>query len=71
MFLRCWENNQFRRVCVSVLDRFSGSVSEEVFTLGRIIDAIGPDVRVVSVQGVLMLLWRRTSTSWAAGISRS
>ena len=51
VFLRCWDNSQFRRVCVAVLDRFSGNVSEEVVALGRIIDAIGPDVHVVSVQG--------------------
>ena len=51
VFLRCWDNSQFRRVCVAVLDRFSGEVSEEVAVLGRIIDAIGPDVRVVSVHG--------------------
>ena len=51
VFLRCWDSSQFRRVCVAVLDRFSGNVSEEVVALGRIIDAIGPDVHVVSVQG--------------------
>ena len=51
VFLRCWDGSQFRRVCVAVLDRFSGNVSEEVVVLGRIVDAIGPDVRVVSVQG--------------------
>ena len=71
VFLRCWDSSQVRRVCVAILDRFSGDVSEEVVALGRIIDAIGPDVRVVSVQGGPMLFWRRTSTSWAAGISRS
>ena len=51
VFLRCWDNSQFRRVCVAVLDRFSGNVSEEVVALGRIIDAIGLYVHVVSVQG--------------------
>ena len=51
VFLRGWDSSQFRRLCVAVLDRFSGNVSEEVVVLGRIIDAIGPDVRVVSVQG--------------------
>ena len=51
VFLRCWDSSQFRRVCVAVLDRFSGDVSEEVVALGPIIDAIGPDVRVMSVQG--------------------
>ena len=51
VFLRCWDSSQFRRVCVAVLDRFSGNVSEEEVAPGRIIDAIEPDVRVVSVQG--------------------
>ena len=51
VFLRCWDNSQFRRVCVAVLDRFSGDVSREVVVLGRIIDTIGPDDRVVLVQG--------------------
>ena len=50
VFIRCWDNNQFRRVCVSNLDRFGGNVNEEVVLLGRIIDALGTDVRVVSVQ---------------------
>ena len=59
VFLRCWDSSQFRRVSVAVLDRFSGNVNEEVVVLGRIIDAIGPDVRVVPVQGVPMVLWRR------------
>ena len=51
VFLRCWDSSQFRPVCVAVLDRFSGNVSEEAVVLGRFIDAIGPAVRVVSVQG--------------------
>ena len=49
--IRCWDNNRFRRVCVANLDRFSGNVNEEVVVLGHIIDAIGLDARVVSVQG--------------------
>ena len=49
MFSRRWDNNQFRRVCVAILDRFIGNVNEEVVVLGRIIDAPGPDVRAVSV----------------------
>ena len=51
VFIRCWDNNQFRRVCMAILDRFSSNVKEEVVVLGRIIDVNGPDVRVVSVQG--------------------
>ena len=51
VFIRCWDNNQFRRVCVAFLDWFASNVNEEVVVLGRINDEIGPDVRVVSVQG--------------------
>ena len=51
VFIQCWDSSHFRRVCVSSLDRFSSNVNEEVVVLGQIIDAIGPDVRVVSVQG--------------------
>ena len=50
VFIRCWDNNEFRRVCVAMLDRLSGNVNEEVVVLGRIIDALGPDIRVLSVQ---------------------
>ena len=51
VFIRCRDNSQFRQVYVAILDRFSSTLNEEVVVLGRIIDAIGPDVRVVSVQG--------------------
>ena len=42
VFIRCWDINQFRRVCVPILDRFSSNVNEEVVVLGCIIDAIEP-----------------------------
>ena len=51
VFIRCWDNNQFRRVCVLIFDRFRGNVNEEVVVLGRIFQALGPDFRVVLVQG--------------------
>ena len=51
MFIRCWDNNQYRRVCVALLDSFSKNGNEEGVVLGRIFDALGPDVRVVSVPG--------------------
>ena len=47
----CWDDSFFRRVCVSILSRFSSNVSEEVVVLGKIIDALGPNVPVVSVHG--------------------
>ena len=49
--IRSWDNNQLRRVCVSILDRFSSNVKEEVVVLGRIIDVLDPNDRVVSVHG--------------------
>ena len=48
--IRCWDNSQFRWGCVSILDRFSSNIKEEVFVLGRTIDALGPNANVVSVQ---------------------
>ena len=51
VFIRCWENSHFLWVCVSILDRFSSNTNEEVVVLGWIIDALGPTVNVVSVQG--------------------
>ena len=51
VFIRCWDNTQFRRVWVSILDWFNSNVNEQVVVLGRIIEAISPEVRVVSVQG--------------------
>ena len=56
VFVRCWDNNHFRRVCVTILDSFSSNVKEEVVVLGRTIDALGPEVRVVSEQGGLHAL---------------
>ena len=50
-FIRCWDDSQFRRVCVSILDRFSRNANGEVIVLERIIDALGPNVRVISVHG--------------------
>ena len=51
VFIRCWDNSKFRGACVAILDRFSSKVNEEVVVLGRIIEALGPTVHVVSVQG--------------------
>ena len=51
LFIGCWVNSQFRWVCVSILDRFSSNVKGEVVVLGRIIDALGSNVHVISVHG--------------------
>ena len=51
VLVRWWDSRQFHWVCVSILDRFSINVTEKVVVLGRMIVALGPIVRVVSVQG--------------------
>ena len=49
LFILCSDYSQIRRVCVSDLDRLSSNVNEEMVVLGAIIDALGPNFRVVSV----------------------
>ena len=51
VFIRCWDNNQCRRVCVAVLDRISRNLIAEVVLLGHIIEAIGSDVRLRKFRG--------------------
>ena len=46
--LRCWDKSQIRRVRVATLSRSSSSFNQEMSILGRTIDAIGPNVRLVS-----------------------
>ena len=50
-FLRTWDKDIFRRVCVATLDCYNGDPDQEISTLGRLIDALGPDVLVVSISG--------------------
>ena len=49
--VRTWERSTFRRVCIAVLNRFSTSTTLEATVLGKILDAAGPDVSVVSLHG--------------------
>ena len=51
VFPRTWDIDIFRRVCMATLDRYSSDLYQEVSALGRIVDALGPDVTVVSVNG--------------------
>ena len=46
-----WERSTFRRVCVAVLNRFSDNTTLEATTLGKVLDAAGPDTAVVSLCG--------------------
>ena len=51
VFLRKWDIDIFRRVCVATLDRYSSHLHQEVTALGRVVDALGPDVSVASISG--------------------
>ena len=51
VFLRTWDMDTFRRVCVATLDRYSSDLHQEVSALGRLVDALGPDVSVASIRG--------------------
>ena len=51
VFLRTWDVDTFRRVCVATLDRYSSDPHQEVTALGRVVDALGSDVAVASIIG--------------------
>ena len=51
VFLRTWDVDTFRRVCVATLDRYSSDLYEEITALGRMVDALGPEVSVASISG--------------------
>ena len=51
VFLRTWDIDSFRRVCVATADRYSSDPHQEISTLGRIVDALGPEVSVASISG--------------------
>ena len=51
VFLRTWDVDTFKRVCVATLDRYSSDPHQEISALGRVVDALGPDVSVASISG--------------------
>ena len=51
VFLRTWDVDTFKRVCVASLDRYSSDPYQEISALGRMVDALGPDVSVASISG--------------------
>ena len=51
VFLRTWDVDTFKRVCVATVDRYSSDPYQEISALGRMVDALGPDVSVASVIG--------------------
>ena len=51
VFLRTWDADTFKRVCVVTVDRYSNDPHQEISVLGRVVDALGPDVSVASISG--------------------
>ena len=51
VFLRTWDVETFKRVCVATLDRYSSDPHQEITALVRMVDALGPDVSVASISG--------------------
>ena len=51
VFLLTWDIDIFRRFCVATLDCYSSNPYQENAALGQTVDALGPDVSVVSING--------------------
>ena len=51
VFLRTWDVDIFKRVCVASLDRYISDPHREISALGQMVDALGPDVSVASISG--------------------
>ena len=51
VFLRTWDVETFRRVCVATRDCYSSDPHQEITALGRLVDALGPDVSVATISG--------------------
>ena len=51
VFLRTWDMDTFKRVCVATLDCYNSDPHQEISVLGRIVDALGPDVSVAPLSG--------------------
>ena len=51
VFIRTWDVDTFKIVCVATLCRYSSDPHQEISALGRIVDALGPDISVASING--------------------
>ena len=71
VFLRTWDVDTFRRVCVATLDRCSSDPHQEITALGRMVDALGPHVSVASISGGSTVLLKPFVNIWAVGIVRN
>ena len=51
VFSRTWDVDTFKRVCVATLDCYSSDPHQEISALGRMVDALRPEVSVASISG--------------------
>ena len=51
VFLRTWDVDTFKKVCVATLDRYRSDPLQKNSVLGWIVDALGPQVSVASTNG--------------------
>ena len=51
VFVRTWEKDSLRRVCIDVIDRYFGDASTELTVLGRVMSSVPDDCRLVSLIG--------------------
>ena len=51
VFLRTWDVDTFKRVCVASLDCHGSDPYQKVTGLGRVVDGLGPDFPVASISG--------------------
>ena len=55
-FMRTWEKGTFRRVAVSVADRFAVDATHDLSRLGSVVSALGISASLVAVSGVSHVL---------------
>ena len=67
VFLRSWDVDTFKRICVATLDRYSSDPHQEITALGRVVAALGSEVEIVSIIGgstVLLEAFREYLGGW-------
>ena len=62
VFLRTWDVDTFRRVCVATLDRYNSDPHQEVTALGRVVDALVRQSVVARPSS-----WKPSASIWAMG----
>ena len=77
VFVRTWDQDTFRRVCVAVLSEYSGEASPYAVVLGKLLSVVGPlfqffplleDHRCFATH-TLSLLGVRSGRSWSSTLS--